>query len=397
MQFEEKEYRMDFEKIILNTLLDKYEASKALYETSNRRIILKMKNLTGYNIENYDRKQIIHDVIFELKKEGIIDFSWQIWLNKENVEWAYEKANRTNVKENIELLLKILEEAEFNQEWINEYKQNMINYLKEKHKTNNLFPVQFAQDILLVLKQIDNKEENLKRVLSIKCFGDSKYFERNIEHILIRIIKTYLLEKAEEYSNDDILLEVGISKYPEIFEFCGDMEYYIDDEKIEYKKETMGSYLNSYNVEKMTNLTIKNARKILFIENKANYIDYIQNKQESDEFVIYHGGMYSPLKGKFFKKIYEACENQEFYHWSDIDIGGFRIFTRLKKIIPELQEYKMDTEAFLAKKEYWKEMNQDYRKRLQQLRGSAEYETFYEVIDAMLENNSKLEQEAFIL
>ena len=57
----------------------------------------------------------------------------------------------------------------------------------------------------------------------------------------------------------------------------------------------------------------------------------------------------------------------------------------------------MDTEAFLAKKEYWKEMNQDYRKRLQQLRGSAEYETFYEVIAAMLENNSKLEQEAFIL
>ena len=48
---------MDFEKIILNTLLDKYEASKALYEASNRRIILKMKNLTGYNIENYDRKQ----------------------------------------------------------------------------------------------------------------------------------------------------------------------------------------------------------------------------------------------------------------------------------------------------------------------------------------------------
>ena len=57
----------------------------------------------------------------------------------------------------------------------------------------------------------------------------------------------------------------------------------------------------------------------------------------------------------------------------------------------------MDTEAFLVKKEYWKEMNQDYRKRLQQLRESAEYEIFYEVIDAMLENNSKLEQEAFIL
>lgn len=89
MQFEEKEYRMDFEKIILNTLLDKYEASKALYEVSNRRIILKMKNVTGYNIENYDRKQIIHDVIFELKKEGIIDFSWQ--------KYEKRKHNRRNL------------------------------------------------------------------------------------------------------------------------------------------------------------------------------------------------------------------------------------------------------------------------------------------------------------
>ena len=89
MQFEEKEYRMDFEKIILNTLLDKDEASKALYEASNRRIILKMKNLTGYNIENYDRKQIIHDVIYELKKAGIIDFSWQ--------KYEKRKHNRRNL------------------------------------------------------------------------------------------------------------------------------------------------------------------------------------------------------------------------------------------------------------------------------------------------------------
>lgn len=48
-----------------------------------------MKNLTGYNIENYDRKQIIHDVIFELKKAGIIDFSWQ--------KYEKRKHNRRNL------------------------------------------------------------------------------------------------------------------------------------------------------------------------------------------------------------------------------------------------------------------------------------------------------------
>ena len=31
--------------------------------------------------------------------------------------------------------------------------------------------------------------------------------------------------------------------------------------------------------------------------------------QEKDEFVIYHGGVYSPIKGEFFRKIYEAVKN----------------------------------------------------------------------------------------
>ena len=43
----------------------------------------------------------------------------EIWLNKENVELAYKKAKRKNIKENIEILLKMLEEAEIKQIWIN--------------------------------------------------------------------------------------------------------------------------------------------------------------------------------------------------------------------------------------------------------------------------------------
>ena len=189
----------------------------------------------------------------------------------------------------------------------------------------------------------------------------------------------------------------GITKYPEIIEFCGDLEIIIKNEIIEYKKETLGSYVNSYNVRDMKNLKIKNANKIIFIENKANYIDYIQNKKTEDEFVIYHGGMYSPIKGEFFSKIYESASNIKFYHWSDIDIGGFKIFVRLRKIIPELLPYKMDVQALYSKKSYWKTMNQSYIEKLNQLKQESQYEIFYEVIDEMLKNKCKLEQEAFII
>ena len=165
----------------------------------------------------------------------------EIWLNKDNVDKAYLFAGRKALKQTNMSLLDELENINFKQDWIEKYRKDMIFYIKEKHKTNNLFPVEYSKDILKVLKKIDNKKEFLKRVLSITCFGDSKYFEKNLEHIIVRIIKKYLLENdiQEDTTNEDILLEVGISKYPEILEFCGDLEYYINNEKIEYKKITM--------------------------------------------------------------------------------------------------------------------------------------------------------------
>lgn len=165
----------------------------------------------------------------------------EIWLNKQNVDKAYVIANRVDIKQKNNTLLKYLEQYQFNQNWIENYRKDMISYISEKHKTNSLFPYEYAKDILKVLKEIDNKKEVLKRVLSINCFGDSKYFEKYIEHIIVRIVKNYLLENEiqEDATNEDILLDVGISKYPEVLEFCGDLEYYIKNEKIEYKKETI--------------------------------------------------------------------------------------------------------------------------------------------------------------
>lgn len=147
----------------------------------------------------------------------------------------------------------------------------------------------------------------------------------------------------------------------------------------------------------MKNLNIKSTNKIMFIENKANYIDYIQNKKNAKELVIFHGGMYSPMKGEFFKKIYEVSNNVEFYHWSDIDIGGFKIFTRLKEnIISELKPFKMDKNTLIENKKYWRSFNENYKDLLLELYDDSRYNIFFDVIDVMLRNNICLEQESLI-
>ena len=155
----------------------------------------------------------------------------------------------------------------------------------------------------------------------------------------------------------------------------------------------------------------------------VNHI-YDENKKK-DEFVIYHGGVYSPIKGEFFRKIYEAglnnnvkCNNDEiiqnksnstnnkyagkkcdveFWHWSDIDIGGFNIFTRLRdNIINQLKPLKMDIATLVDNKSSWQSFDKDYKERLLKLRHMKRYECFFDVIDIMLENNARLEQESLI-
>lgn len=68
---------MNFKNIILNKLLDKYEKSKALKKDINRKISVRVQEISEYNIENYEEKAIFNDIAEELKRKNLIDLSWQ--------------------------------------------------------------------------------------------------------------------------------------------------------------------------------------------------------------------------------------------------------------------------------------------------------------------------------
>lgn len=431
---------MNYKIVILNKLLDKYEKSKSYLNEVNRRILIKAGSISEYNVEKYDEKQVFHDTVKDLKNRGLIDFSWEkfeegnilkeIWLNKEKVDEAYQEIKRENPKDSYKQILLLLEAQQYRKEWLTNFKNETINEMISTEKECSYLPKEKAEDILKALKELDKIEitaENdvvLKRVFSIRCYNDSKYFERNIEKNLIAIIKKFYksqyfetcseknsdisLEKNKKDTNVDfstmkdyeILAEVGIVKSPEVIEFCGNMKCKIKNEEIEFKDITLGNYINSFSILNLNEIELVNVQKIIFIENKTNYINYIQNKKEN-EFVIYHGGVYSPVKGEFFRKIYEASKkingDIKYYHWSDIDIGGFNIFVRLKEnIVKELEPYKMDKSVLLQNEKNWQPISDDYKQKLMNLRGLEKYNLFFEVIDFMVENGVKLEQESLI-
>lgn len=402
---------MDKIEVILNSLLNKYERSKSFQGDSNRRILLKMKDVKEYNIENYEEKEQFHDRIKELKQKGIIEgFSWEpfekgnilkeVWLNKENVERAYEEIGRSNKKQEAEEIIKQLQACEFKIDWLQQYKQDMLAYCKEKQKVPNLLPYAYSEKILKALKNLTPEQEVLKRVFSIKCYGDSKYFENVIESYLIRILKKYLLvEQIPSLTDEELLLQVGITKAPEIIEFCGNLQGVLNGQEINYTIQTKGCYMNSYTIKQIENLRLEKVNTVLWIENKTNYIDYISHHQKPEELVIYHGGMYSPTKGTFFKKVYQAIDNHtKCYHWSDIDIGGFKIFTRLKEeIVKNLSPIHMERQDLEKMQSYWKPISKPYQTELEKMYQMEQYTIFKDTIAFMIKHRCKLEQESFII
>ena len=112
---------------------------------------------------------------------------------------------------------------------------------------------------------------------------------------------------------------------------------------------------------------------------------------------MFHGGLYSPAKGEFFRLISKALNDEQVFYWGDIDMGGFNMFCRLRdNIFPDLLPYKMDKQSFERYKTMGFPRNALYLNKIARLKECAKYAVFSDVIDLIIESGVTVEQEAFI-
>lgn len=83
-----------------------------------------------------------------------------------------------------------------------------------------------------------------------------------------------------------------------------------------------------------------------------------------------------------------------FWHWGDIDYGGFRIFVHLRdNCLPDLKPLHMDTATLVNYRAYGLPFSKQYARKLRRLAADARYRIFHPLLDHMLEHNLCLEQE----
>ncbi|NLM60280.1 MAG: hypothetical protein GX194_14455 [Clostridium sp.] len=412
---------MEYKKLVLDRLLDRYEKSKSFKdENSRRRIMIKMTrgDMPEYDIEKPLVRETFNSVIKELDDKGLVSFEWaryeegniieKVWLNVTRVEDCYAEIGRKARRAVLDALLERITELKekTSNSWILSFLADTEQSIKEKSSTAGLLPSD-EEHAVAVLKALDylrtlDGGQCLERVFSLRCFNDSKYFEKKVKKRLAGIIKRYCIDQEvpDEMSDDDILAQVGILQSPEQVDFKGGIVGTLDGKEIDFSSFIYGVTLNTDTVRNLAITGIGQVRKILFIENKANYIQLINENSDDTLMIVFHGGFYSPVKGAFFKKLYEAAHpcGVEFYHWGDIDLGGFMIFQRLKSsIIPSLKPYLMDRKALESRIKYGKKFDPRYAEKLKSLLKDEDYSEFREVIKLMLEKNIKLEQESFLI
>lgn len=401
---------MDYEVIVLNKLLDKFEVRTA---GSNRKVLIKCDKgeIIIPDIES-DEYCIFKNDMLSLKSKNYIDFSWvqkdylieSIWLIVDNVSEAYRYLEREDKNSKINSVISLIDNAIIGTEhgWVHDYflrtRDNIINNAKltgiwnGEHKLLADF-----LDALINISKLTGKSVSM-RAFSVNVYGNSKYFEREIKQYVIPVIKNNepdLLD-TEEISDREVLAQAGIVMMPEVFEFCGNVKILFDNGIVDFSPIKKGACISSECVSDICKINIFDTDRILFIENKTNYSEYCLNNKGGRELVVYHGGFYSPQRGEFFAKLCSGV-NIPICFWGDIDYGGFKMFVRLKKnIIHNLQPFNMDIASYNLYNSNGLKKNDNYILKLKELTNDSDYAIFTDVISEIVKEKATVEQESFI-
>lgn len=407
--------------VILSRLLDKYENSKHLTQPgiSSRRVMLRVdrKELPEYQRERAAVRDRFNQAARELEQEGLVQLEWisgqpvfsKVILELDRVDRAYERIGRQHPRQAARETYTAIQDAlpDVSTPWIADWRDDVCHKLQDEWKLPAICKkeLDFLREFLHMMACYDrlNGEPVTVRTFSIRCFQNSKRFEREFQEDFLRIaercdpdLKDLCTQR--EMSGRDKLACLGIYAHPELYQMSGNCSVNTRSGVIDLAPLfPAGIALPSTAVEAIQSFSLAGIRRITFLENKTNYEEYLLSELAPDELAVYHGGFLSPQKRLLLKKLADSAGHSvKIFLWADIDLGGFLMFEQLQKIFPQLRPMRMsgaDVERFarfgLARPE-------GYLNELHIALEQDKFPLFREAIETILKHKVTIEQEIFL-
>lgn len=384
----------EYEKTMINKLLDKYEKSKTFTGTN--------KTKQSFNIRvgsvfpkykddaNYQVFASINEAVDNLVRQSIVSaktdtarvYDW-VNLKLENLDRAYEYISRIPKKDINEAVLEL----------IGKYKDKndiLAHYYKAQYERINLNKsIQFfngnLDELENIMKAVDEllkvEIETFVRKFSVRVFRDSKVFEA-IESKVISL----MFEFGSFPEKDQVLGNLNIIKNPTYVNFKGVGKISIKGQVIDLSDLKGDIAISSSMLDDIDHIQVI-GKGVIAIENLTSFHTF----DSRDMLAIYLGGYHNTVRREFIKKLARQNPNTIFYHFGDIDAGGFYILEHLKtQTKVDFKPFKMDIETLKAYSQYTKALTENDKIRLGRLVNGH----YGPVVKYMIENDCKLEQEA---
>lgn len=405
------------EKKLAEIIINSYENSTKIKQgirEGNKSV--NFTKFADYNDDsNYKYRNNINEAANRLQDIGLIKIKW---ISKDNIieRIQYDLSDMDKFYELLGIkgkendLKSVLEELNSCQADITNLDIKKIfiywqNYIRDKYKLPPLIEDNEIRELIIrALKGIDelllNSDTMYERVFSKKYLNSSKIFERKLRSRILSLIKKYFAELHEGYEDDQILKAVGIEKTTSELHMKGNIQFKLGEKTIDIADFPYGVALNSQTIRELHLLDF-NFNKVISVENKANF-NYLCNQVENS-LVLFSGGFYTPVQKRFlnmlYKQLLEKYCNAQFYHWGDLDLGGFNIYKDIKNnIFYKLEPYKMSVEVIKEQADFCEKINDEkYILKLKKLLEYDEIQELHELIRFIIENKITLEQESLIM
>lgn len=407
--------------IVLNRLLDKYENSKHLTHpgVSNRRVMLQIdkKDLPEYQYENASIRDLFNEAVRLLEQQGFVSVERVpnrpllrcVSLNLERVRDAYALVGRLHPEVSVNRYCEIIRRAlkGLHTPWIIEWGEAICTQMKNSLKLPSICKQGegFLRGLLRAFVRYDALQGDsiTMRAFSSICYHDTKRFERDYRDAFIKASESFHPELREicsqqEPTQKDELAFLGIYSRPELYELAGKFSVETNSGIANFSAfTTTGIAIPSTAIDNIRAFDMQEINTVIFIENKTNYDEYLLNEAKTNELIFFHGGFFSPQKGKLIQKLVKAAtDHTQFYFWGDIDLGGFQMFERLMHIVPGLQPLRMSAEDVDCYAEVGLERSNEYLIKLQEALTNHNFPLFHGAIEKILQYGVTIEQEIFL-
>lgn len=379
---------------LLNALLDKYEKSKSFVGGNKIQQSFQVRISELYpaysDHADYEIFQEVNIAVDHLVRKGIVtaridrsEVCKAIQLNMVAIDEAYRLLDRPSKQTFHSTIRAILARYQDRNEILQRYVAVQLQRL-EQNKA-----IQYAGDDLQEYEQVLQavaallalKQETFYRDFSVQVFHDSKTFERVRGKVI-----ALLFEYGDFSEKEQILADLNLVRNPTYVHVKGSAIVELNGNRLDLNSLQGDMAFSSALLPEIDRVTLT-GRTVLTVENLTSFHTINSNNR----LVIYLGGFHNAVRRAFIKKIHQQNPDASFYHFGDIDAGGFLILQHLRQQTGiRFMPYKMDLATLVRHQDLAKQLTDNDRSRLNKLRG----QEFDNVIDYMLDHNIKLEQEA---